>query len=136
MHGVPWKEAVQESFSEERDHIAAHCYQQRAVGEHHGTSSSSSDCYSISGDSPQSSMFTLEGVVFNIEIVKLTLCALINDYKISDKISLKKKKGTWKIQSIVRFKMKMMISISYKCFHNDLMTVLMIGLSVTSCEKV
>lgn len=90
MHGVPWKEAVQESFSEEGDHIAAHCYQQRAVGEHHGTSSSSSDCYSISGDSPQSSMFTLEGVVFNIQIVKLTLYALINDYKISDKISKKK----------------------------------------------
>lgn len=108
MHGVPWKEAVQESFSEECDHIAAHCYQQRTVGEHHGTSSSSSDCYSIAGDSPQSSMFTLEGVVLNIEIVKLTLCALLNDIKISDKISKKNKKGTstWKIQSIVCFKMK------------------------------
>lgn len=113
MHGVPWKEAMKEGFSEECDHIAAHCYQQGAVGEHHGTSSSSSDCYSIASDSPQSSMFTLKGVVFNIEIAKLILYALINDYKISEKIS-KKQKGMWKIQKIVSFKMKsftkMMIS--------------------------
>lgn len=58
-------------------------------------------------------MFTLKGVVFNIEIAKLILYALINDYKISEKIS-KKQKGMWKIQNIVSFKMKsftkMMIS--------------------------
>ena len=54
---------VEDGLPEIGDEVASHCNQEDRVGEHHSRSSSTSDCHTITSDSPQTGMFSLHRVV-------------------------------------------------------------------------